>query len=136
MTHSQLIASLERLSGPDREVDAQIAAVFEPHRFDAPNFDPIRPIPSFHIDKAEGVIRFDGGGLMSLGYFPAYTQSVDAALALADRVLPSYQINLSKFHDGLSEASVGSRHGAQPSFGNGPAIAICIAILKAHGEEK
>lgn len=101
MTHSQLIARLEQLSGPDEELAIAINEYFE--------------IASYITDDGDP------------------TSSVDAALALAEKVLPAYQINLSKFHDRLAEASVGTRHGAQPSFGKGPAIAICIAILKAHG---
>ncbi len=91
----ELIAELEKATGPDRELDARIAATLEPHRFDAPGFTPIRPIPNFWLDKSEGAIRFEGGGLMDTRFFPAVTASVDAAVALVNRVLPGWHWTIS-----------------------------------------
>jgi hypothetical protein len=55
----ELIAALEKATGPDRDLDVRIAAALEPHRFDASPFSNIRPIPNFWLDKAEGAIRFE-----------------------------------------------------------------------------
>jgi hypothetical protein len=66
------------------------------------------------------------------------TSSVDDAIALAERVLPGHQVNVTHFHVGHGEASIGNRLIAKPSSGSNPAIALCIAILRAkkasHGE--
>lgn len=64
-----------------------------------------------------------------------YTQSLDAALALAERVLPDhYRGPISMTVAGSGQAFIdhtdpcGLGVGA---FGNTPALALCIAILKA-----
>lgn len=85
---TSLIEKLEKAEGASRGLDAEISAVVEPHHFDAPGFTPIRPIPNFRYDFGENVIRFEGGGLMDVRFFPPVTSSIDAAVSLADRLLP------------------------------------------------
>lgn len=131
---SSLIARLEKAEKPDRGLDAKISAVLEPHLFDAPGFTPIRPIPEFRYDPAENVIRFEGGGLMDVRFFPAVTSSIDAAVSLAERVLPG----LSKIQP---ETYVGGEyHHCEIETEDGDfeahncpnaAIAICLATLHA-----
>jgi hypothetical protein len=129
---SSLIAEVEKADKPDRGLDAKISAVLEPHLFDAPGFTPIRPIPDFRYDPSENVIRFEGGGLMDIRFFPPVTSSIDAAVSMAERVLPNWQINLSIFHDALSEASFGSRdHYREFTFAKTPALALVLATLRA-----
>lgn len=137
MTLPELIEALEKATGPSRELDAQIAAVVEPYRFDAPGFTPERPIPEFDLDKSEGAIRFRKGGIMDLRFFPPVTGSADEALALAERLIPGAWYHLAKGKTRVEEPL----YGAALMFGDEPiglgehdasqAIAICIASLKA-----
>lgn len=136
---SNLITRLSKLDAPDREVDALIVAELEPHIFDAPGFTPIRPIPSFRIGSEGNTIRFEDGGIMCLSYFPRYTASVDAAIALAERVLPGCKVGLlPNFYKDFPYAGVIVEAGkpvdlvdATIEGGATPAIAICIALLRA-----
>ncbi len=142
-----LITRLSKLDAPDREVDALIVAELEPHIFDAPGFTPIRPIPSFHIDPQGDAIRFDGGGIMCLSYFPLYTASVDAVIALAERVLPGWKWRVGRTEvfpngwayvhkydpsncDRIDEAACADGKAANP------AIALLIALLRAKEASK
>lgn len=74
--------------------------------------------------------------------FSPVTTSIDAALALAERVLPEMNcIGFDKTPSGVeayvSRNNVDSKHwvvtGEHPSS---PALAICIAILKANHKDK
>ena len=136
---TDLITRLSKLDAPDREVDALIVAELEPHIFDAPGFAPVRPIPSFHIDPQGDAIRFDGGGIMCLSYFPRLTASVDAAIALAERVLPFTHL-VSTYHDDMAcsvkihccpEGLSGEWKFDVKGDHERLAIAYCIAILRA-----
>lgn len=68
---------------------------------------------------------------------PCVTTSIDAALALAERVLPDCCPGISKnVHQKNWYAWIGDKHEEGPlDLGNGrslsPALALCIAILKA-----
>nr|WP_313010800.1 hypothetical protein [Brucella intermedia] len=141
---TDLITSLSKLDAPDREVDALIAAELEPHIFDAPGFNPVRPVPSFRIGSEGNTIRFEDGGIMCLSYFPRYTASVDAAIALAERVLPGWVFdNVGQdFHSvpGGYEAfgwNVELINGTRVQ-GQAPTLplAICIALLRAKEASK
>lgn len=107
-TLSALIATLEKAGAGSRELDEKVAvATTHPYGVDA--------------------IDWDG--------FPAYTTSLDAALALAERVHPG-------FHAALYTSDGGKSRQAMitvPSRTDGPftataatiPLALCIAILKA-----
>lgn len=127
----ELIAALERAEGPDRWLDAKVAAALEPHRFDASPFSNIRPIPNFRLGKSEGVIRFEGGGLMDMRFFPAVTASIDAAVALVDRVLPEVKLEITTtgFKPGCTVVMGGTVTGG--AYAATPALAITIATLRA-----
>lgn len=139
---SSLIARLEAAEGPSRGLDAEISAIVEPHLFDAPGFTPIRPIPAFRYDPSENVIRFEGGGLMDVRFFPPVTSSIDAAVSLAERVLPGWfwrcgstplfpngWAHVSRYHadhcDRQDEASCADGKAANV------AIALVLATLRA-----
>ncbi|MBD9372811.1 hypothetical protein IB238_09285 [Rhizobium sp. ARZ01] len=139
---AELIALLERADGPSRELDALIAAELEPHLFDAPGFMPERPIPPFTYDKGENVIRFQGGGLMDVRFFPAVTSSQDAAVALAERVLPGWTI-AAIGQDDRKGWHAELREGCRTSYstvalGGAPngALALCLALLRAVQENR
>lgn len=113
-----LIERLEKLTCPDREVDDLIgAAVFRT--------EPVGPFsPGSKVDKR----------------LPRYTASLDAVIALVERELPGWHWNVGEFPTVRAQL-------AQPvetKFGPGigiradttgatPAIALCLALLRAKG---
>jgi hypothetical protein len=128
MTREELIAALETATGADRGLDVDIA--FAVHAWPEGVF-PMRAIP--------GQIGLDGGRCVSAS---PYTASIDAALTLvpagADWVVRS----------GMADHPTDTRPYAHVMFGNvnrdrsrslgeahapTPAIALCIAALKAQG---
>lgn len=134
-THEDLIERLQVDAGPSRELDALIAAAVEPYLFDAPGFTKIRPIPPFRIG-VEGEIRFEGGGIMCMSYIPRYTSSIDAAVNLAGKILPKWAWMTRHVIGGGYAAYVCEEDMDQTSSGHilsSPAVALCLAILMAHG---
>jgi len=72
-------------------------------------------------------------------HLPPVTTSLDAALALAERVLPGFGFFLRKDKDGCNCGLVyPDGHFVTPGCGQAPtpAIAMCIAILKALNPEQ
>lgn len=113
-----LIERLEGASGPDREIDAAIAIWRYPALAAWP--------------------RSDRGGWLSPEWGlitppPDYTDSVDAALALTERVLPGCRVMIERgFNDegwAMVQASPIAPRGM--TEGSTPAIAACLALLKA-----
>lgn len=151
---AELISRLEAAESGSRELDALIAAEIEPHLFDSPGFPAERPISPFTYDKGENVIRFDGGGLMDVRFFPTVTASVDAAIALVARVLPGWGGFMDFGHETeMFVADICSHaraeqtgedeeeHGVDPSQeshgeGRTPALALCVAVLNALQEPR
>lgn len=121
-----LIDRLSKLEGPDREVDAEIALQNGWQVFPGDNW--IGP-------EAKIVV-------------PDYTASVDAAIALAEKVLPGWYWGITQGDDG--EDAMEFQGNIWPSiqpypaeleqygYHKFPAIALLIAILRAkeaeHGE--
>lgn len=98
---ANLLSRLQGLTAPNREVDALIHTATNA---------PLR----------EG-LRF--------GRVPAYTASLDATVALCERVLPGYDWIVGHTNGGLTiHAQVGQN---EMVFGETPAIALLIAILTA-----
>lgn len=133
-----LIDRLSQLDGPDREVDSEIAV----HLLGYTRVNRMEKWP-----EAKPIWDFyEGEPLNSNGVFiPKYTSSVDAAIALAERVLPGWTIaRLGQDDSKLWNAEL--RQGYLTAFdrvtlGGAPngAIALCIALLRAkdasrHGE--
>jgi hypothetical protein len=65
-----LLARVENATGPDREIDKALFAVFDPERANRMTY-----------------VQYEGYAPMWTA--PAYTASLDAALALVERVLPN-----------------------------------------------
>lgn len=104
----ELIERLEKLEGPSREVDAAIADVFDP--WDHGSRWPFSP--GSKMDRA----------------LARYTGSLDAIVGLIEQKLPGEGIVL-ETHAG-NRAGIG-QSGRFPSKGATPAIALCIALLRA-----
>jgi len=127
--HSELVARLEGASEGSMELDELVALeTTHPYGVDA--------------------VDWDG--------FPAYTTSLDAALALAERVLPGWWVEIKQRH--LSGESPRQKWSAEVewpepiiiqsygetltshefyhAFAPTPALALCIAVLRAKGAEQ
>ena len=133
---SSLLARIESATGPDREIDAALwLACFEPG---CVAFDDIK----FHTEHYDNYISrtfvsCDLGDLPVDQFDPPllyYTASLDAAIALCERVLPGwswtvdsgYAANHQKSH---AEAWTGDDEGSGDAAT--PALALCAAIIKA-----
>ncbi len=93
-----LIERLEGLSGPDRETDCAIGVATG--QFEARTSR--RPYVEFDYCYED-----DDGNLIVPGYggdqlVPAYSASLDAAIALVEKVLPGWLINL-EMRNGIAE---------------------------------
>lgn len=116
---TDLITRLSKLDAPDREVDALIGKLFFP-------------------DEAKSFFDFNA---------PAYTASIDAAIALAERVLPGWKWRVGRTEvfpngwayvhkydpsncDRIDEAACADGKAATP------AIALLIALLRAKEASK
>ena len=138
MTQS-LITRLSKLDAPDREVDGIIAETFGyPQEVFGSSFGTAYVDgPDMHYDAA----TWSGEGKSWSA--PYFTSSVDAAIALAERVLPGWQgLHLSAEWTGIKHPGNGVTHSAQLweslhgyKYVNGKganlAIALLIALLRA-----
>ncbi|RRY11357.1 hypothetical protein [Brucella anthropi] len=105
---TDLITRLSKLDAPDREVDAEIHSLFH-----------------------ETIWKFDDGRKVFRD-IPAYTASVDAAIALAERELPGKGIDL--LREAISE--LGKKYHwhiclKKPEQLRELPIQVCIALLRA-----
>lgn len=125
MTLTDLIEALQKATGPDREIDRDIADTLG-----------LGPDESWERPKHQrGIINMDVGN-WSKGNIsrssPRYTSSVDAAIALAERVLPGRSVMMGWRQS--SETRPWARVGLWPdpdATGATPAIALCVATLRA-----
>lgn len=109
MTLPDLIARVEACTGPDRELDAAIAALL------APTDDP-------------SYAAFENGR----DYPDLYTSSLDAVLALVTEKLPGWHKKLEEREPLVWIASIG-RFQAEAIT---PALALLLALLRAIEGEK
>lgn len=127
-----LIARLEAAEVGSRELDALICCSLR----DGPDWanDPYYPLGSHGLYS----VGRGGPGLTS----ECYTNSLDAALALAERVLPGCLISVGTNifgHAPIGVAEVFTQQGGSDAthdghgerLGNTPALALCVAILRA-----
>lgn len=127
----ELIARLEAAEGPDRALDREIG---------------------LRIDGWYETVDSHGECLMVNGdrypdhpesEYPSFTESLDAALALAERVLPDWAWEIRLDRGGASvqaapvwwmEGLAAPDEGGVSCDGKTPALALCIAILKAKAQ--
>lgn len=108
-----LIERLEKASGPDRELDWRIA-----EKFDIPERWPTSALWPPFMPKS----KYDKS-------IPSFTASIDAAVALVERVLPGWNWWLG----GIGRAAVDRKdpHSRFEAINASPAIALCLALLRA-----
>lgn len=119
--HSALIERLDRAEGPSRELDADIYIALNIPKERAGRIDRLDGCVGWHPVDAPYVSAIE---------VPPYTSSIDAAVALAERVLPGCQINVTKFTANISRASLGNQWLAAENHKT-PPLALCLAILRA-----
>ncbi len=130
-----LIKRLEAATGPDREVDAELWLMFTTGATRKASV--VKSSKGLWPDYTIDETREASGRLIVV---PSYTASVDAALALAERVLPGWCWELTlmpgeatwqgapeMWPEGLAAPD---RCGVYAST-KSPALALCIAVLKA-----
>lgn len=135
-----LVERLEAASEGSRELNGAIWRIFEPAEFaDKCSFRGSLYAGHRH-SKAEKRAHEDRMGAFLA---PAYTTSLDAALALAERVLPEWAFEMTGYF-GLGGARVETAPDRWAPYDNAdaetggvvvnaktPALALCIAILRA-----
>ena len=148
---SDLIDLLERATGPDRWLDAKIDAALRigsdkmrgvGYEWAWDNF----PVWSHH-KQARGMcgVQHNNGDLGLIWDSPAFTASVDAAMVLANRVLPGWTLNF-EATNGIADDLyfIGPQYrddqpekqSSRPIAGKPIALAIVIAVLRANGGDK
>lgn len=118
-----LIDRLSKLGGPDREVDALVwcevnGVVYLDH------YPLMHETQVIFKEKGKRKEKVSGDNISHAAF---YTASVDAAIALAERVLPGYDLTIRTKH----KMAWIDGHKGQIAYGANSAIAACIAILRA-----
>lgn len=127
MSYADLIERLEKLEGPDQDVDAEIAVrvlgFIKTNRM--AKWPGEQPIWEF-----TDPVRNTTGSWSAM--VRGYTASLDAAVALVERVLPGWKWRVS-----ANQGEVFQRDPecGQDAFHATPAIALLIATLKALSQE-
>lgn len=127
MQLSDLIERVEKLNKPDREIDAHVHAVTHGgrvHFIDTADNTVVweKPIDGFWIRR-----------LLNLSRVPRLTASLDAAVALTERLLPGQEWAVGR-RDNFCNAWGKVRIGTLESVADvapTPAIALVLATLKA-----
>lgn len=125
-----LLERVEGAGGPDRELDADLMIQFE-----APGSVKVKQKTggwtTAHPKYAKGAMNYMIVGKTK--YPDQYTSSVDAALALVERVLPEWQV----YMEVLRPANGGCRASVEPNLASGwrrgatLPLAILSALLRA-----
>jgi len=134
----ELIARLEAAEVGSREMDAEIGILLDGLFVCKPRYEG-QSIAYGYIDSDGARVEPGHGGYQLVHRF---TTSLDAALALAERVLPSGEwmviVNPNHGDGGFSYAGLETTdtkiNVAHP--GKVPALALCIAILRATGSPR
>ena len=113
---ANLLSRLQGLTAPDREVDAAIGLAIGGWTLSDEG-----PYGTINVPD-EGSYPNHPGSL-----YPSFTESLDAAVALCERVLPGYEWTVDK-SGGRGFAGVGQSFNEEAAT---PAIALLIAILTA-----
>lgn len=135
--HTELLKRVEAASGPDQEIDCLLAVALDGFFEIEPKWDG-GPIGYGYVNDDGTRIEPGHGGAQLVH---RYTASIDAALALVERVLPKLCPGVSQnvFHGTWSAWLGDQREGAAFIIAEGnhdtsPSLAILAAILKAEGQ--
>ncbi len=121
MTDDELIAALEKATGPDRWLDFEIwCAMTKPSGF-----------PALSEPKENRKRWFETW--KNTDAIPLYSASIDAALTL---VPEGWSWRAGNLPSGKGFADLGTQASLQCIEGATPAISLCIAALKARGDRR
>lgn len=130
MGESKLTELLDRVrdaAGPDRELDADVFDIWgDGHLI----WDLGEPL---YLKRPAGAVR------QTRYDVPRYTASIDAALALTERVLPGWHVTMATFHtdyggpyaDAASTGYINNIDGHDDEFAESAGATIPLAILAA-----
>lgn len=121
-----LAEKCERGSGPDREIDGLIAAATLPARSDG--WKPWAMSGGYVLTETGDKPRPGMGQFVAA---PHLTTSLDASVALLERVLPlaEWELTTTGFKPGATVIPNGAKHAG--SYATSPARALLAAILRA-----
>ncbi|MGX5719875.1 hypothetical protein [Shinella zoogloeoides] len=124
---SSLIARLEKAEGPDRELDRDIALTVDGFVYEKRGKD---AKPWFYHSTIGG--RRQLISPYNSERLPAYTSSIDAAVSLAERVLPGRSVMMGWRQSSETKPWARVGHWTDPdATGATPAIALVLATLRA-----
>lgn len=131
---TDLLARVEGASGPDRELDVDLAVtLLDWCRHETKTYSGYQDDTGFTCDAcgADSWGNCSASGQRLHDAAPKFTASIDAALALMECVLPGAQ--WSRSQHGAVRLWVGphSEHFLGQGFSNFPALAILAATLRA-----
>ena len=136
-TLDELIERVERASGPDRVIDFHLATLTNKQMAD----DLLIADNITYSSDCEFVLTFTAANAaLGRGYYgnhmiPEYTASLDAAVALCERVLPGYfwGVNSNKYEIGNRIAWVAEIYTSEPAIearAHSEALALVAAVLR------
>lgn len=123
---AELIEKLEAAEGQDPTIDTEICLFFQYGGENSVGATNVRV-----EDDWDGDLLFEIDGDECCNPVPALTASLDAAVALAERVLPGVEYEATNLY---SHYRVTFHHDDGPFYGDSPIsmpLALCLAILKA-----
>lgn len=123
---NELLERVRSATGPDREIDVALLHLWEPSHEALCSYD-----QRYQTELRDGVFsvwKTDGGYSASVP-FPRFTASVDAALALCERVLPGWKWNIG--HDANDDLHAMVWHGVteHDEYGSTAPLTILAALL-------
>lgn len=125
MTHTDIIGRLAAATGPDRELDDRIWAEMDERDVREHNGRLLAKSRRAPFDEC--VI---GGGTPT----PAYSSSIDATVALIERVLPGWEWQIGKYKGDMGQACLRRPDADEPErleFAPTPPLAACLALFRA-----
>lgn len=138
MTHADLIERLKAAECGSRELDAELFWLFDRKGAERCYWNAACGLRGALPDDWNR-IPLGLGGFAVVCLAPRYTESVDAALAMAERVLPGWFVGLQQNRGDVPPWSAylsppEPREDDIEHDAASPALALCIAILRAKEE--
>jgi hypothetical protein len=133
-TLDALATKLAVATGPDRDLDAEIAVAFDKRPDCAPKGGAMFKVADGYLFIPQS--SFDDVSLMEKWCPDEFTGSLDAAVALIEAVLPGACWGMSTWHEGRPISRVVSPRRpdgvfrTQEVFAATPAIALCRALVE------
>lgn len=127
MNRADLIDRLEKLTGPDREVDAEIALHFGARHRSRRTGSGVNKGREWFVDSIGGVEEWSR-------HPPASTASIDAAVALVEKMLPGWGWDLVKPKKGAPGKCRSAVFNGEHLFTGSaysPEVALLLALLRA-----